>query len=193
MTGDEAVVAIVRALDALAIPYMLSGSLATNVYGVPRATDDADFVVELPAGCRIDDLTAHLPDGIRLEPQSRFETVTASTMRVFALRDSSFRLELFLLTDDAYDRERFSRRYRLETPFGAVWVPTVEDVVVNKLLWVSRAGRPKDRDDCRNVIAVQGPGIDWSYVARWCDVHATRTILDAIRSSIPPDLCGGSG
>jgi hypothetical protein len=147
MTADEAVVAVVRALETLAIPYMLSGSLATNVYGVPRATDDADFVVELPAGCRIDHVTAHLPDGIRHEPQSRFEPITSSPMHVFVLRDSSFRLELFLLTDDPYDRERFSRRYRLETPFGAVWIPTVEDVIVNKLLWASRAGRPKDRDD----------------------------------------------
>jgi hypothetical protein len=38
MNADEAVIALVAALDALAIPYMISGSLATNVYGVPRAT-----------------------------------------------------------------------------------------------------------------------------------------------------------
>jgi hypothetical protein len=41
-------VALVSALESLAIPYMVSGSLATNVYGVPRPTDDGDFVVELP-------------------------------------------------------------------------------------------------------------------------------------------------
>lgn len=41
MNADEAVVALVGVLESLAIPYMVSGSLATNVYGVPRATDDA--------------------------------------------------------------------------------------------------------------------------------------------------------
>ena len=36
MTGDEAVVEMVAILESLQIAYMLSGSLATNLYGVPR-------------------------------------------------------------------------------------------------------------------------------------------------------------
>jgi hypothetical protein len=78
MNADEAVVALVGVLKSLAIPYMVSGSLATNVYGVPRATDDGDFVLELPPGGRIADIAGALPEAIRLEPQVQFETVTAS-------------------------------------------------------------------------------------------------------------------
>jgi hypothetical protein len=188
MTADEAVVAIVQALESLAIPYMVSGALATNVYGVPRATDDGDFVLELPPGGRIADIAGALPAAMRLEPQTRFETVTASRMHVCTVADSAFRLELFLLTDDPYDRERFARRYRLALPFGTVWMPTVEDVIVTKLLWAARAGRLKDRDDCRGVIALQEKLIDWEYVRRWCDRHGTRDLLDEIRRSIPADL-----
>ena len=188
MNADEAVVALVETLEALAIPYMISGSLATNVYGVPRATDDGDFVVEFPPGCRIEDLARALPATIRLDPQSRFETVTGSRMHACTVCDSAFRIELFLVTDDAHDRERFARRYRLTTAFGAVWMPTVEDVIVTKLLWATRAGRSKDRDDCRNVIALQAAVVDWPYVQRWCDHHGTRTLLDEIRGSVAADL-----
>jgi hypothetical protein len=191
MNADEAVIALVAALDALAIPYMISGSLATNVYGVPWATDDGDFVVEFPPGCRIEDLARALPATICLDPQSRCETVTGSRMHACTVRDSAFRIELFLVTDDPHDRERFARRYRLATPFGAVWMPTVEDVIVTKLLWAARAGRPKDRDDCRNVIALQEAVVDWPYVQRWCDHHGTRTLLDEVRGSIPPGLLAG--
>ena len=123
MNADEAVVALVGVLESLAIPYMVSGSLATNVYGVPRATDDGDFVLELPPGGRIADIAGALPEAIRLEPQVHFETVTASRMHVCTVADSAFRMELFLLTDDPYDRERFDRRYRLALPFGTVWMP----------------------------------------------------------------------
>lgn len=188
MNADEAVVALVGVLESLAIPYMVSGSLATNVYGVPRATDDGDFVLELPPGGRIADIAGTLPEAIRLEPQVQFETVTASRMHVCTVADSAFRMELFLLTDDPYDRERFDRRYRLALPFGTVWMPTVEDVIVTKLLWATRAGRLKDQDDCRGVIAVQGNLVDWEYVGRWCDHHGTRGLLDEIRRSIPADL-----
>jgi hypothetical protein len=188
MNADEAVIALVGVLEALAIPYMVSGSLATNVYGVPRATDDGDFVLELPPGVRIGDLARTLPETIRLEPQAQFETVTASRMHVCTVAESAFRMELFLLTDDPYDRQRFDRRYRLALPFGTVCMPTVEDVIVTKLLWAARAGRAKDQDDCRGVIALQGKLVDWEYVCRWCDHHGTRSLLDDIRRSIPADL-----
>jgi hypothetical protein len=118
----------------------------------------------------------------------QFETVTASRMHVCTVADSAFRMELFLLTDDPYDCERFDRRYRLTLPFGTVWMPTVEDVIVTKLLWAARAGRLKDQDDCRGVIALQGKLVDWEYVCRWCDRHGTRGLLEEIRRSIPADL-----
>jgi len=76
MTADKAVIALVGALESLAIPYIVSGSLGTNVYGVPRATDDGDFVLELPPAGRIGDIAQALPEMIRLEPQGRFETTT---------------------------------------------------------------------------------------------------------------------
>ena len=90
MNADEAVVALVRVLESLAIPYMVSGSLATNVYGVPRATDDGDFVLELPPGGRIADIAGALPEAIRLEPQVPFETVTTSQLHVCTVADSAF-------------------------------------------------------------------------------------------------------
>ena len=47
MTADEAVVAVLDALETVGIPYMIVGSLASNFHGIPRSTRDADFVVEL--------------------------------------------------------------------------------------------------------------------------------------------------
>ena len=37
----------IRILEALGIRYMIGGSLASSLYGVPRATQDVDVVVEL--------------------------------------------------------------------------------------------------------------------------------------------------
>ena len=50
MTGNEATLAVIDALEACSIPYMLVGSYSSNVYGVERSTQDADFVVELVEG-----------------------------------------------------------------------------------------------------------------------------------------------
>jgi hypothetical protein len=50
VTADEAVMTVIDSLEELGIPYFLSGSFASNYYGVPRATQDADFVVAVQRG-----------------------------------------------------------------------------------------------------------------------------------------------
>jgi predicted nucleotidyltransferase len=45
MTSNEAVSKVAAALEGAGIPYMLVGSYSSNMYGVARSTQDADFVV----------------------------------------------------------------------------------------------------------------------------------------------------
>src|SRR6266542_2452100 len=50
---------VVAALDELQIPYLVGGSLASSVHGIPRSTDDLDLVVDLP-GRLVEPLVARL-------------------------------------------------------------------------------------------------------------------------------------
>ena len=45
MSNGDAVGALVSALDAAGIPYMITGSIASAHHGVSRATQDVDIVV----------------------------------------------------------------------------------------------------------------------------------------------------
>jgi hypothetical protein len=97
-----------------------------------------------------------------------------------------FKIEFLVLRDDPHDQERFRRRQRVNLLDYQVWLPTVEDVIITKLHWGLLGSRSKDRDDVRDVIAVQGDRIDWDYVHKWCEQHGTCALLDEIRRSIPP-------
>lgn len=183
--NNEAVISVLEALDACGIRYMLVGSYSSNAYGVPRATQNADFVIEL-GELSIDDLRRRLAPTIRIDPQMGFETVTMTRRYVAEVVGTPFKIELFPLNNDPHNQERFRRR-RLATLMGRpMWIPTAEDVIVTKLHRAILGRRSKDRDDIRNVIAVQGDRIDWDYVHRWCEEHGTRALLDEIRASIPP-------
>jgi hypothetical protein len=46
--------------------------------------------------------------------------------------------------------------------------------------------RPKDLDDARDVLAVQGDILDMAYVEAWCDRHGTSERLRAALAQIPP-------
>lgn len=183
MNSDEATIAVIDALESLGVPYMLVGSFSTNFYGVPRATADADFVVQVERGT-IPALMERLGSAFALDPQMTFEAITGTTRHRLRLVDNEFQIELFLLSDDPHDRERFARRQAVGFMGWYIVLPTVEDVIVTKLRWLAAAARAKDRSDLRGVIAVQGDRIDWAYVETWADRHDTRALLDEIRTSI---------
>jgi hypothetical protein len=183
LASEQATLRVITALEALKISYMVVGSLSANLYGIPRSTKDADFVVRLESATP-GVIASQLGDPFVLEPQSRFESVTATVCHRISVKDSAFKIELFELSADSHDQERFRRRIRVQVGTEWTWAPTAEDVVITKLRWASRSRRAKDRDDVKNVLAVSGAKLDWDYIHRWCDMHGTGQLLDDIRRSI---------
>ena len=183
--NDQPIREVVAALNELGIPYMAVGSISSSVHGIARLTNDADFVLQLAPG-QLTTLAAKLGPGYRLDLQGGFESVTFTTKYVLEVVGSEFKFELFDLSDDPHDQERFRRRVSGNVLGLTAWVPTPEDVVVQKLRWYQIARRHKDWDDVEGVLLVQGMSLDWSYIESWCDRHGSREHLDRLRASLPP-------
>ena len=172
------------AFDTAGVPYMIVGSLASNFHGIPRSTRDADFVVELNPG-DLQRLGRALPPDLTLQPQGAFEAVTGTTRYLVELVKSPFVCELFVRSDDPHDQERFRRRLQVRVLDRVAFVASPEDMIVTKLRWAQDAHRAKDREDIRNILAVRGDDLDWSYLRRWATEHGTAALLEQIRESIP--------
>ena len=186
MSAEAMMLAVAGVLEQLGLAYMVVGSFSSNVYGVPRSTHDADFVVQFER-VGVDAVVKALGGGYELDPQMSFETVTATSRYRIRHVATAFTIELFLLSDDAHDRERFARRRRMPVEGGGeAIVPSAEDVIVTKLRWSRQGQRRKDLEDAQGVMAVQRDALDWDYIHRWCDLHGTRPLLDRVRSSLPP-------
>jgi hypothetical protein len=150
-------------------------------YGMSRNTMDADFVVELSTK-RIADIVAQLPEGFTLERQPRFEMFTGKTYYALTVDGTQFRIDLFVLSNDSFDRTNFSRRRKVRLHGHEVFFPSPEDVVVQKLRWQ----RHKDLSDAQDVLTIQEQQLDFAYIEHWCDLHGTRALLEKLRSQIPP-------
>lgn len=184
MMSDAAVVTILDILKRVQTPYMVVGSLSCNVYTFPRSTHDADFVIQLDSAST-PILMRALREAFQIEPQMSFESITGTSRYKLESKETGFKIELFLLSDDAHDRERFARRKRLVVEGHEACVASAEDVVITKLRWSRQGQRSKDIDDARNVIASQRKNLDWTYVEAWCDRHGTRSILNDIVQKLP--------
>jgi hypothetical protein len=183
MTSQEAVQTIVDKCTELNIRFMIVGSLSSNYHGIERSTKDADLVVELN-GDQLRDLAEKLKPTFLLDPQPRLESVTFTTRYIFKVANLDYEIELFHVTADPHDQERFRRRIKFEIYGRTAWVATAEDVIIQKLRWYHLNPRPKDFEDTRNVVAVQQDRLDWDYIHHWCDLHGSREHLDAIRQSL---------
>lgn len=183
MTGNEAAAAVITALQQSNTPFMVVGSFSRNYYAFARATNDADIVIHCEPSQQ-ERFLALLPKGIAADPQSSFELVTGTRRLVLLIAGSSFKVELFWLSDDPHDQERFKRRVAVRSAQLDYFLPTAEDVIVQKLRWSKNARRSKDRDDARDVIAVQGRSLDLPYIYYWTDRHGTRELFEEIYRSV---------
>lgn len=183
MTPRDAVIRVLGALREAGKPHMVTGALASNHYGIERSTKDADIVLET-APQDFAAFARELGSDLRLDPQVTFETITGSLRHIISLVGTPFQIEFFLLGTDPHHQQRFARRRPVHLQgWGAeTWIPTAEDVVIQKVRW----GRLKDLDDALNVLAVQGDALDFPYIERWCREHGTLGRLEELRRSIPP-------
>ena len=180
MNTEDVVRAVIVALNEQNVPYMIVSSLATNFYCVPRSTQDADIVVQRNVASVAYQTVSRLPI-LSFDRQLQFEGVSATKKALLRADENDFDIELFELSDDEHDQERFSRRVKVEILGSTAWIATAEDMLITKLRWSQQAGREKDISDARNLIAVQAELLNWAYVEAWCDRHGTRALLDRLR------------
>jgi hypothetical protein len=171
---------VVAALSRSGVPHVMVGSFARNFHAFPRSTKDADIVLAVDAA-GLHRFEAELGTEFSLDPQTTFETNTGTFRHVLVHQETEFKTELFLLSQDAFDQERFRRRQAIRFNGHETYVLTAEDVIVTKLRWL----RPKDVEDIHDVIAVKRTALDWHYIHHWTAIHGTRAKLGEILASIP--------
>lgn len=182
------VVKVVQAFDEIGIEYVVGGSLASSVYGVPRATQDVDLVADLKLS-HADPLQELLggefyvdSDMIRdaVRRQGSFNVIHLATM---------FKADVFLMRQDDWSREemRRARSEELEGPQGPTTVrfATPEDTILHKLIWYRLGDEVSDRQwsDVLGVLKIQGDGLDDEYLDKWASQLDVADLLDRARKA----------
>lgn len=184
LNSTELVLQFIDALERAKVPYMLVGSYSSNYYGRPRATKDADFVAII-APDQLRAVSETLGPNFQVEQQMSFETVTMTSRYVVHHPATAFKIELFFLSGDSHDRERFEHRRSVDFEGRQVWLPRAEDVVITKLRWSQGGRRAKDVLDVSKILAVQSGKLDMPYIRKWCEAHGTLSLLEKLLAEVP--------
>lgn len=181
MTEQQLLVDCLQRLNRCGITYMLTGSMVSNYWGIPRTTHDLDFVVQLPPSA-IGKFAAAFRDDFNLDeasvcaayqPPHQFNAIDSR---------SALKVDFWLLQAKPFEREMFARRVR-QVLFGEpAWIATAEDVVLHKLFWNRLTPSDRQIGDAAGVVAVQKDALDLPHMRRWAGELGVTAELERILS-----------
>jgi hypothetical protein len=176
---QELLVDALRRLNRAGLPYMLTGSMASNYWGIPRTTHDLDFVIQLPAG-GIPKMMKEFGGDLFLDEES----VRAAFRPPYQFNAidtrSALKIDFWMARPEAFDQEMFRRRMKVEVFGELAWIATKEDVILHKLYWNQITPSERQLGDAAGIVAVQGEGLDLDYLRRWSAELGVTPILEKI-------------
>ncbi len=155
------------AFEIAGVPYMLAGSVASAAYGVIRATQDIDIVID-PSPRSLDRLLAEFPERDFYVSASAARAALASggMFNIIPL-DGLWKLDLIIRRTTPHGIEEFSRRRQIDIAGVTFDVATAEDTIIAKLSWAALGGSARQLEDVRGIVAAQEGLLDTAYLQRW--------------------------
>ena len=156
-----------RAFDAAGVPYMLAGSIASAAYGLIRATQDIDFVID-PSPRSLDRLLAEFPErDFYVSAAAAHQALAKGGMFNIIPLDGLWKLDLIIRRTTPHGIEEFSRRRQIDVAGVLFDVATAEDTIIAKLSWAALGGSARQLEDVAGIVAAQQGLLDEPYLQRW--------------------------
>lgn len=162
-----------RIIEAIPLNYMVSGSIASILYGKPRLTQDMDIVVVFSAD-KIDRFVASFPieNYYCPPPEAIKEALKHGDQGLLNVIDqkTGFKIDIYPASDDPLITWGFENKKKVELIENEeVWVAPPEYVIVKKLEYFKEGSSQKHLEDIRGMLEVQDDRIDASLVKDWCN------------------------
>ncbi len=161
----EFVKLIASRLDSIGIPYMMTGSIAMAVYSIPRMTRDIDLVVELEA-VDVEKIVSIFSEDCYIDRDSVRQAVDSRSMFNIIHNEWVIKADFIVRKNEEYRRKEFSRKQRIVIEEMTIFVVSVEDLILSKLVWGKELQSELQLADVRQMISTVLE-LDWEYMKKW--------------------------
>jgi hypothetical protein len=144
---------------------MISGSLALNVYCIPRMTMDIDIVIELDH-TNLPHFLEIFSTGYYLNEDIVKQEISRKGMFNVIDYTSGFKIDFIVRKDTDYRRLEFSRKILKVIDGIPLWIVTAEDLILSKIEWIQILQSDRQIRDIKMLLSL--PGIEKEYIISWC-------------------------
>lgn len=169
MRDPDLIGLFVEPLDTVGISYMITGGVASVIYGDPRFTRDVDLVMELPPS-EISTLQSAFGGAYYVPPAEALEEEAARPegghFNVIH-QETALRADVYLAGDDPLIAWAFDRRLRLSVSGAGIWVAPIEYVILRKLEYYVHSGSDRHVRDVAMMLRISGEKVDPEALQVW--------------------------
>lgn len=172
---------IASRLDSVGIPYMMTGSMAMAVYSVPRMTRDIDLVVEVKP-VDVDKIVSLFSKDCYIDPDSVKQAVNAHSIFNIIHNEWVVKADFIVRKDEEYRREEFERRQKVVVEDMTIFIVSVEDLILSKLIWGKMSQSDLQLRDVRQMISTVSE-LDREYMKKWAIVLGIDALLEKAKEN----------
>jgi len=164
-------------LEAVGIPYMVTGSIASSVHGTPRATNDIDVVIDPTRDQLIALMEQFSEPDYEADRDDALDAFRRRSMFSVIDRRGIWKIDFIVRKNRPFSKREFDRRKRMNILDVTVYAATPEDVLLAKLEWAKLGESERQIRDASGIIEIQRDKLDVEYVERWAGMAARSQLL----------------
>ena len=170
MTDASLIALFVRPLNLLRIPYMVTGAVASVVYGEPRLTRDIDLVIALRPRDARRFAAAWSAEQFYVPP---VEVIEEESGRVahghfnVIHHQTAMRADVYLPGDDALNAWSFAHQVTRRIEDDEVILAPIEAVILYKLRYYQMGKSDRHLRDIHHMLRISGDLVDRPELERW--------------------------
>ena len=145
---------------------MLSGSICSGFHGQPRATNDADIVIDA-SNEQLMSFASSLGPDYYISKEAVIQAFNDNSMFNIIDIQTGWKADLILRKKRAYSKQEFSRRTNTTLMGMSLWILSPEDSILSKLEWSKGRESQMQFKDALGVIMVQWNNLDFDYLKKW--------------------------
>jgi hypothetical protein len=176
---EDVLLFIIEKLEKHGIDYMVTGSFASNLHGIPRATFDADIVINSDFE-RVKAFLKELGNNFYVDIKTVEEAFDTRGIFNILHFETGFKIDFIIKKETDYFEKEFERRKPHKFKEKICFFASPEDTILSKLWWAKKSDSERQFQDAVGVAKVQKGKLDEKYLLHFAKLLSVSSLLQKL-------------